>query len=101
MSDKDQPNVEVICQNVADIKGTSVYQDRLCVHPCDWGNVVLMCISGGGHDVLDELADRGCRVAEISMQNCEKQNHDFRVYIEPFDGEIHDTEDTHNNDLES
>jgi len=82
MSDKS--TVE-LCKEVAEIKGVSAYQNKLCVedHPSD--DVAKMCVSAGGHDVFDMLAQRGLRVSEVSSQSCDKTHHNHIVYVEPTD----------------
>jgi len=86
-SDGTERQTVEVAQEVAEIKGSSVSQDILCVddHPSE--GVAIMCVSGGGNDVLEMLAERGIRVGELTSRKCEKINHDHRVYIEPIENQ--------------
>lgn len=72
-------------QDVSDEYGSTLSTDKLCTkdHPAE--DTASICLPGGGHKVLDMLADHGLRVSEIptGKPDCHKKNHHKRVYVEP------------------
>lgn len=70
-------------QEVARDHGGSYISDEPCVEDHPGFGTAKICLPDGAHSILDDLAERGCRVCEVYADpDCHAAGHETAVYIE-------------------